>query len=463
MNLSLSAFFRYMFHEKGTYENEDVINATIYRETLNEMHLAVVGGAIIQIVLFVMTLGANRDYGGLIDYYRALYVALFILMVISRLIIEYVKNDYENRSVLMNDLHKLSVSHIGTNEAIVSAGMAEYDPPRVRSMHEVFERADATMYDEKMLLKSLGAATRADETLADAEDIPGIRIRRHILIADDLEMNREILGDLLREDYDVLYAADGVEALDILRSRKDEIALVLLDLYMPRLTGQEVMTEMQVDEELRAIPVIVLTVDHAAELLCLRLGAMDFIPKPYPDAEIIRTRIANCIELSENRDLIRFTQRDNLTGLYNFDYFIRYVNRFDQQYRGTATDAIVCDVNRFYSVNEEYGRQFGDLVLRSIGISFKKLARKVNGIAGRKSADTFLLYCPHREDYDQLLQKLLSDIFIKEETAQKVSLRFGVFSDAGRETDVEKRFAFAKLAADRTRNDPHSPVGFYTL
>ncbi|MCR5673354.1 MAG: DegV family EDD domain-containing protein, partial [Lachnospiraceae bacterium] len=87
------------FHEKGTFENEDMINSTIYHETLNEMHLAVVGGALIQIVLFAMTFWTKRDYGGLVDYYRALYVGLFVLMLISRLIIEYVKNDYENRSV----------------------------------------------------------------------------------------------------------------------------------------------------------------------------------------------------------------------------------------------------------------------------------------------------------------------------------------------------------------------------
>ena len=50
---------------------------------------------------------------------------------------------------------------------------------------------------------------------------------------------------------------------------------------------------------------------------------MDFIPKPYPEAEIVRARIAKCVELAENSDLIRSTQRDKLTGLFNIDYFIR--------------------------------------------------------------------------------------------------------------------------------------------
>ena len=111
-------------------------------------------------------------------------------------------------------------------------------------------------------------------------DTPFINVRKHILIADDIPNNRELLGDLLQEDYDIFYAADGVEALEILREHKDEIALLLLDLYMPNLTGREVMMEMQVDEDLMSIPVIVLTVDQDAELDCLKIGAMDFITKP---------------------------------------------------------------------------------------------------------------------------------------------------------------------------------------
>jgi CheY-like chemotaxis protein len=58
---------------------------------------------------------------------------------------------------------------------------------------------------------------------------------------------------------------------------------------------------MQSDERLKPIPVIVLTVDHDAELECLEMGAMDFIPKPYPDIEIVKARIAKCIALSEKR------------------------------------------------------------------------------------------------------------------------------------------------------------------
>ena len=269
------------------------------------------------------------------------------------------------------------------------------------------------------------------------------------------------LGDLLQDDYDIFYASDGVETLEMLRRHRDEIALVLLDLYMPNMTGREVITAMQVDEGLMSIPVIVLTADANAELDSLKIGAMDFIPKPYPDIEIIKARISKCIELSENRDLIRHTQRDKLTGLLNRDYFVRYMKRYDQQYRDRALDVVACNVNQFYSINETYGRQFGDLVLRSIGHSIRRLARKTGGIGCRQGGDTFLLYCPHQDDYDQLLQKFLSDVFVEKETAEKVRLRFGVFEHAEREKSIEVRLACALSAADSIKNDPQKLYGVY--
>ncbi len=126
-----------------------------------------------------------------------------------------------------------------------------------------------------------------------------VRERKHLLIVDDIKTNREMLGTLLSEDYDITYACDGVEALDCLINHQGGIDLVVLDLYMPNMSGWEVMAQMQADEYLRSVPVIVVTVDHDAELKALEMGALDFIPKPYPDIDIVKARINKCITLSE--------------------------------------------------------------------------------------------------------------------------------------------------------------------
>ena len=372
--------------------------------------------------------------------------------------------DYYGRNRLMEQINAVPRDHskIRMGETI-AAGMAEYKKDRHPSLSSVFEEADKAMYERKQFMKeNVLPKENVTDSTPTYDPIPVIQSRKRILIADDIEMNREILGDLLEDDYDILYASDGVEALEVLRNHKDEIDLLLLDLLMPNKNGREVIAEMQVDEELMSVPVIVLTVDQQAELDCLKIGAMDFVPKPYPDIEIVKARIAKCIELSEDRELIRYTERDKLTGLINKDFFFRYVTRLDQLYKDTALDAVVCDVNRFHALNKQYGRQFGDQVLRSIGAGIKKLARKTGGIGCREVGDTFLLYCPHQEDYEELLQELLSEVIAGKDMEDRVILRFGVFTDAQQEPDVEERFVRAKIAADRVKDDPQL-IGSFNL
>ena len=371
--------------------------------------------------------------------------------------------DYHQRKKLLERVNALprDLSKIRAGET-VSAGMAEYDRVKHHSLLSVAEEADKAMYDRKQYLKQsvLPGSAESDRT-QDPEYIPVIHARKNILIVDDMASNREIMGCYLADDYNIFYATDGDDALEVLRGRKHEIDLVLLDLLMPNKNGREVIAEMQIDEDLASIPIIVLTVDQESELICLKSGAMDFIPKPYPDIEIVKARIAKCIELSEDRELIRYTERDKLTGLLNKDYFFRYVGRLDHSYNDTTMDAIVCDVNRFRAVTIQNGRRFGNQVLRDIGNSLKKLARETGGIACREGTDTFLMYCPHQDNYEQLFREFLSDVLDGKSASDMISIRFGVFTDARQEPEIEDRFDRARIAADRVKDDSRSTFGFY--
>ena len=382
--------------------------------------------------------------------------------------------DYVVRNDLMTILHDRSAEHIASNDAVVSGGLATFDPEKDHNLHDVFQRADERMYQEKKVLKSLGAVTRDDESEAarvekekkESEealtlDDSIINIRRHVLIADDEVINRELLGMVLGDRFEILYAADGEEAMEYLRTRKDDIALVLLDLMMPLLDGREVLKLMNSDEDLRMIPVIVLTADQEAELECLRLGAMDFISKPYPIAEVILARVNRCIELSENRGIIRSTERDSLTKLFNIDYFYRYVKMFDQHYWDMKMDALVLDVNRFHLINERYGKAYGDTVLRNIGERIRQVSREIGGVGCHKGADTFLVYCPHREDYNDVLERVSEDLLSGEGASNRVRLRMGVYSDVDKDMDIERRFDRAKIASDTVRSSFANAVGVY--
>ena len=164
--------------------------------------------------------------------------------------------------------------------------------------------------------------------------------KRYILIADDEFVNREMLENILCDKYDVLKAEDGLIAYDLIRKNRKTLSLILLDLMMPNLSGLELLDRLKEDPDTKNIPVIVLTSDQASEVESLRKGAADFIPKPYPQPDVIKARISRSIELAEDRQTISATERDDLTGLYTCEYFYRYVEQFDKYHPSTEMDAV---------------------------------------------------------------------------------------------------------------------------
>ncbi len=123
--------------------------------------------------------------------------------------------------------------------------------------------------------------------------------------------------------------------------------------------------------------------------------------------------------------LIRVTETDELTGLYNRDYFLEYAGRLRREHPETQMDAVVLNIDRFHSVNAMSGREFGDKVLRTLGNEIRAAADEAGGIAGRFEADRFDIFCPHREDYRPLYDRLQGKL---DEIANgaNIRLRMGV-------------------------------------
>lgn len=374
--------------------------------------------------------------------------------------------DYLIRRELVLALHDRSVENIGTQGVVISGGYSDYNRAEDITFHDVFERADALMYEEKQLLKGMGSVTRDDAeqvvpSFKFQDDSEILHLKRHVLIVEDEEVNQLILGNALSEAYDVLYASDGVEALAQIKTHKDELALVLLDLQMPRMNGMQVLKVMKEEREFQDIPVLVMTADQSAEVECLKYGAIDFIPKPYPTWEIIQARVHRCIELSEKRNIINTTERDSLTGLLNQDYFLRYVRLYDQHYTDMPMDAIVVDINHFHMINERYGKQYGDGVLQRIGDRIRKISREIGGVACRRGADTFYIYCPHKDDYGKLLDRIAEGLSGEDVSSNRVRLRMGVYAKVNKALETERRFDHAKTAANTVRTGYVKAVGIY--
>ena len=286
---------------------------------------------------------------------------------------------------------------------------------------------------------------------------------RRILIVEDEIVNQKILSRYLEGTYTVIVASDGSQAMEAIHTQYDTISLILLDLNLPDIHGFEILRRLNADPSYAGIPVIVMTADSGAELECLTLGAIDFIPKPYPRQEIVLARVRRIVELSEDRNLLRWTERDQLTGLYNKDFFYRYAAMLDDYHKEMKTDALVMDINHFHTINDRFGKAAGDRVLQHIAQQALDLVRSSGGIVCRSEADTFFIYCPHREDYDQILEQMSVSIDGVSEQAQenRVHLRMGVYPDADKELEIERRFNRAKMAADTVRGSFTNAIGIY--
>ncbi len=287
-----------------------------------------------------------------------------------------------------------------------------------------------------------------------------LRIKRKILVVDDESIDRQMLGKMLGDEYEVLYAADGIEAMELLKKHRDLISLVLLDLFMPGKNGYAVMEEMKVDESLSHIPIIVLTSERAAEVRSLRMGAVDFIPKPYEMPEVIRARVNRSIELSENSSIIKATQNDALTGLFNRDYFYEYVNLLDQYNPDTEMDAIAININRFHLINDMNGRDFGNDLLKALAETIRKIAREQHGMGCRNDADSFFLYLPRGLTPDEVHQKL-SDGLTSFFDNPKTRIRIGIYENVDRELEPPRRFDRALLACNGLRGNFVEQISLY--
>ena len=284
--------------------------------------------------------------------------------------------------------------------------------------------------------------------------------KRQILVVEDEPINQEILRMILQDSYDLRVAQSGAEALEIVSANSATISLILLDLNLPDMHGLEVLRRIKAAPESARLPVIVMTAEKDAEVESLALGATDFIPKPYPQPRVVQARVLRTIELSEDRDILRWTERDQLTGLYNREFFYRYAVQLDLFQKELPTDAVVLDINHFHMLNERHGKSYGDRVLKRLAGNVRAAVQEAGGIACRREADTFLLYLPHREDYAAFLERL-SVPGDEERQENPVRLRMGVYAHADKAIDIERRFDRAKMAADKVKGSFTRTIGVY--
>ncbi|MBP5282185.1 MAG: EAL domain-containing protein, partial [Lachnospiraceae bacterium] len=178
------------------------------------------------------------------------------------------------------------------------------------------------------------------------------------------------LQKILYESYNIITAADTQEAMEILEMTHKEISIVLAELEETESKGYELLRNMKGNEHYHDIPVIVVgekaseTDDEIqAEIRCLELGAADFILKPFiPD--IVLNRVKSLIRLRESTSMLALLERDPLTGLYTKEFFFKKVEEYLMEHPERKYMFWVSDIQGLKVINEKYGFEKGDEVLR---------------------------------------------------------------------------------------------------
>lgn len=287
-------------------------------------------------------------------------------------------------------------------------------------------------------------------------------INRRVLVVEDEQINREILGAILGRDYDVDYAADGKEAWEKLHADCVNYSLILLDLMMPVMSGYELLEKISSDPAVKAIPVIVMTSEKDAEVKSIRQGAVDFISKPYDMPEVILARCERIIKLYEDRAMIKLTENDELTGLYSRDFFFEYVKWFDAYSlrEGKTVDAIVFNIEHFHLINEMCGRSIGDSVLKELASCIQSVFSSSDFIAGRPGGDTFYVYCLNSDANTSCIKKVQWQMANFRDDL-KIRVRAGIYQNVDFKVEPEGRFDRAKLACNRISGDYTATVAYY--
>lgn len=228
------------------------------------------------------------------------------------------------------------------------------------------------------------------------------------MLVDDSAENIKYLNTILKGMGKIRFATDPTKVIAMLQDVPTD--LIVLDVDMPQLDGYELCRQIKQDENLKGITVIFVTAkcSEKEETRGLMLGAVDYISKPFFPA-IIKARIQNHLNIHQlksqltqaNEELERISNSDFLTGTYNRRFFMgqleKEIYRYTRYQRPLCLILIVLD--NFKSVNDLYGHDVGDEVLKKASEAMDNTVRQVDFVC-RTGGEEFCILLPETEIND---------------------------------------------------------------
>lgn len=217
-----------------------------------------------------------------------------------------------------------------------------------------------------------------------------------ILVVDDAQDMQMLLDFDLSPGYLMEFSDNGQAALDLLTTT--EVDLILLDMYMPGLSGLETLKKLKSEQKTKMIPVIMLSAsnDEDEVVAALELGAGDYVTKPYV-AKILLARMRTAIRLKEKTEALEYLAKtDQLTGINNRgNFFELSSNAINLANRSNNPIVIaMLDIDFFKAINDNYGHDVGDKVLSEFSLRLTDVFRDYD-ILGRIGGEEFAVCLPN--------------------------------------------------------------------
>lgn len=249
-----------------------------------------------------------------------------------------------------------------------------------------------------------------------------------ILIVDDSPFEANQMSVILEKmDFEVVWAENGIKGMSQARQMNPD--LILLDLVLPDINGYEVCRWLRKQEETRCTPIIMVTAKERTEdkILGLGEGANDYITKPFEPQEL-KARVDAALRIKRLQDelvrknedyeiLLQQVQKmavtDSMTGLFNRRYFQEALEKefLHAKRYGNPLSCLMMDVDYFKLINDTYGHDVGDKILKELGEMIKSQIREVDVLA-RFGGDELILLLPKSTCGEGLMvaQRIAEDV-----------------------------------------------------
>ena len=324
-------------------------------------------------------------------------------IIVLNMLIEHLANNLKNINILTSNNSKDALKYLLNKDLVIHAAVIDYrlpdcvdgyiieycikkDIPTVVLTGTMNEHTRKTVIKKDIVDIIVKNDSKSFITTSKTIDRILKNYDNNVLIVDDSKIQLKIIHDILkRMKLNITLATDGDTALRFIEDHPKKFSLLLTDYHMPKMNGMELTMKIREKYDKDELSIIVLSANKEEDIPTqfLKIGANDFLHKPYSQLEVI-TRVNSNLHILELFEQTRdMANKDFMTGSYNRRYFFESGESLFDKAKRKKEDLCVAmfDIDKFKNINDTYGHDVGDIAIQEMANVLSKHFRKSDLIA----------------------------------------------------------------------------------